>query len=65
MNKFFIAMSLVFAVGCTNQIQTPQATSQGLSGIIGGELVAEKAAISYGIVGIYDTEENYIKAKEH
>lgn len=40
--------------------QTLQTAATPQAGIIGGELVPDKASISYGIVGIFDTEENYI-----
>lgn len=60
MRILFIAISFLFLSACQNKASEQNQTKNSLNGIIGGELVAEKAPISYGIVGIFDTEENYI-----
>lgn len=64
MRILLIAISFLFFTACfnsaSNRTQKQNQTKKGLNGVIGGELVADKAPISYGIVGIFDTEENYI-----
>lgn len=63
MRILLIAISFLFLSACQNKAEEQQQQNQtknSLNGVIGGELVADKAPIGYGIVGIFDTQENYI-----
>lgn len=61
MKLLFLSISFLFLVACQNANHGPtNSLKQNTNGIIGGELVTDKADLSYSIVGIFDTEENYI-----
>lgn len=60
MKILILSLSILSVFSCNNAIKSAQYTPQNSNGIIGGTPVADKASISYGIVGIYDTEDNYI-----
>lgn len=59
MRILFIVISFLFLSACNNANQE-QNLANNLNGIVHGELVPEKAEISYGIVGIYDAQEGFI-----
>lgn len=60
MRILFILISFLFLSACQNANQDQNLSQNNLTGVIGGELVAEKESISYGIVGIYDAEDQAI-----
>lgn len=47
---------MLFVTACTQSNQDQKLAQAQFTGIIGGELVPEKAELSYSIVGIYDIE---------
>ena len=51
-----ITISFLVLAACTNSTSQQIPSQTALNGIVGGELVPEKAELGYSIVGIYDTE---------
>ena len=60
MKTLLIAISFLVLSACQNSSQNQFQTKTGLTPVIGGEKVNEKESLSYGIVGIWDTEEQAI-----